>query len=182
MKATASRDTALKQLTIEHNEVLALIDALTEAEMTQPDTIEYGLYYDQELSFQDLLAHLITYEAYAVETIQAWKRGQKHAVIDAMLDPRAARRIHYAGIEDRRGQSLAQTLEEWETTQVNLMRAIEALSDADWTSPAPFASKTPIDLGGALEIILVAPPRPLYRHLPVHIPDSQAYLRKLRRA
>jgi hypothetical protein len=181
MKATASRETTLKQLAIEHDEVRALITALTEDEMTRPDTIEYGLFADQELSFQDLLAHLITYEAYAIETIEAWLRGQKHPVIDAMLSPSAARRIHYAGIEDRRGRSLAQILQEWETTQANLMVAIERLSDVDWTGPAPFPSATPIDLGGALEIILVAPPRPLYRHLPVHIPNADAYLRKLRR-
>jgi hypothetical protein len=31
-----------------------------------------------------------------------------------------------------------------------------------------------------LEEIIVTPPRPLYRHLPVHIPDSSEYIRSLR--
>jgi hypothetical protein len=89
-------------------------------------------------------------------------------------------RIHYSGIDDRRGRSLAEILDEWERTQVALMQMIEGLSEADWRTPAPYAANVPTDLGGILEVILVAPPRPVYRHLPVHIPDPQAYVRKLR--
>ena len=36
------------------------------------------------------------------------------------------------------------------------------------------------DLGGMIEDILVLPPRPMYRHLPVHIPDAARYIRSLR--
>ena len=34
--------------------------------------------------------------------------------------------------------------------------------------------------GGMIEGILVLPPRPMYRHLPVHIPDAARYVRSLR--
>jgi hypothetical protein len=180
MLATISRDTALKQLNIEHNAVRELINTLTDEEMTRPDTIEYGLYRDQQLSFKDLLAHLITYEAYAVEAVEAWQRREEHHAICAMQSESGGRRIHYGGIENRRGQSLEETLDEWEQTQSKLMATIRNLSDEDWRSTAPFSTPVPTDLGGVLEIILVAPPRPPYRHLPVHIPDTQAYVRALR--
>ncbi|MBZ0296613.1 MAG: DinB family protein [Anaerolineae bacterium] len=181
MLATTDRETALRLLDVEHEAVRALIDELTETEMLQPDTIRYGLYPDQKLSFKDLLAHLITYEAYAIEAISAWQQGEKHWIIDAMDSPLGSREVHYQGIECRREFSLATVLEEWDTTQTQLKAVIQGLSDAEWHAPAPFATPAPLDLGGMLEAILVAPPRPLYRHLPVHIPDSEVYIRTLRR-
>jgi hypothetical protein len=181
MLATISRAKALEQLTIEHGAVRELIDALSEEEMTRPDTIEYGLYPDQELSFKDLLAHLITYEVFTIEALDAWKRGEKHPVIEAMQSEEGGRRIHYEGIEKRRSLSLAQVLQLWESTQAQLIDVLRALTDEEWHSPAPFPTSTPLDRAGMIEIILVAPPRPPYRHLPVHIPDSAAYIRKLRK-
>ena len=180
MLATLSRETALKELDIEHAAVRALIDTLSEEEKLRPNTIRYGLYPDQKLSFKDLLAHLIIYEAYTLEAVDAWKRGEKHFAIEAMQNENSSRKIHYGGIEDRRGQSLAQTLDEWDQTQSALMAMIRKLTDVDWHQAAPFQTDTPLDLGGVLEIILVAPPRPPYRHLPVHIPNSEVYLRTMR--
>jgi hypothetical protein len=180
MLATISHDTAIEQLEVEHAAVRALIETLSDEEMTRPDTIEYGLYWDQELSFKDLLAHLITYEAYALEALAAWDRGNKHPVIDAMETEYGGRQIHFGGIELRRPLTLAQVLDEWESTQARLMQAIRGLTVTDWVASAPFPTSAPMDRGGMLEIILVAPPRPPYRHLPIHIPDTQAYIRKLR--
>ncbi|MBI1282166.1 MAG: hypothetical protein GC179_28830 [Anaerolineaceae bacterium] len=180
MLATLSREVALRELDIEHRAVRDLMNTLTDEEKTRPDTIRYGLYPDQKLSFKDLLAHLITYEAFSIEAVDAWKRGEKHFAIDAMQSESGGRKIHYAGIEDRRGQTLTETLDEWEQTQYALMAMIRKLGDDDWKQAAPFATDAPLDLGGVLEIILVAPPRPPYRHLPVHIPNSEAYIRALR--
>jgi hypothetical protein len=180
MLATISREVALRELDIEHQAVRDLINELTDEEKIRPDTIRYGLYPDQKLSFKDLLAHLITYEAYTIEAVDAWKRGEKHFAIDAMQSESGGRKIHYGGIEDRRKQSLTETLDEWEQTQYALMAMIRKLSDADWKTKAPFPTDEPLDLGGVLEIILVAPPRPPYRHLTVHIPDTNAYIRSLR--
>ena len=180
MLGTANRETALRQLDIEHNAIRDLINGLTDEEMTRPDTIEYGLYPDQECSFKDLLAHLITYEAYALEAVAAWQQGKKHWISDAMDSDEGSRRVHYGGIEDRRSQSLDTVLTEWEQTQVRLMETIRGLSDESWHSRAPYSTGAATDLSGMLEAILVAPPRPLYRHLPVHIPDAQAYIHSLR--
>jgi hypothetical protein len=180
MLAKINRETALKQLDIEHDAVRGLIDTLTEEEMTRPDTIEYGLYWDQHLSFKDLLAHLVTYEAFSIEAIDDWQNGTKHPVIDEMQSERGSREIHYAGIDNRGKLTLAEMLDEWERTQALLMEKLHGLSHEEWHQKAPFAYPVPLDLGGVLEIILVAPPRPPYRHLPVHIPDVPAYIRKLR--
>ncbi|MEZ4671812.1 MAG: DinB family protein [Anaerolineae bacterium] len=181
MLATIDRQTAIQQLNIEHAAVRELINTLTPEEMTYPDTIRYGLYWDQKLSFKDLLAHLITYEVYSVEAVKAWSQGQSHPVTNAMLSESGGRAIHYGGIEDRRHLSLEEVLAEWERSQSELMTTIHRLTDADWHARAPYPTDVSTDLGGILEIILVAPPRPPYRHLPVHIPDTQVYIASLRR-
>ncbi len=181
MLATIERDIAIRELDIEHAAVRGLIDTLTETEMTRPNTIRYGLYPDQKLSFKDLLAHLITYEAYTIQAVQAWEKGEEHFAVGAMQSEGSSRAIHYGGIEERQGQTLAETLNEWELTQEKLMTVIRGLNDAQWKEKAPYTTDEPTDLGGIIETILVAPPRPPYRHLPVHIPDTKAYVKKMRK-
>ncbi len=180
MRATVERAEALRLLQIEHQAVAALIDALSDEEMTRRDTIQYGMYYDQECSFKDLLAHLVCYELYTVEAIQEWRNGRAHWAIEAVKDPRRGREIHYGGIADRDHLSLREQLDEYRTVSAALEREIESMSDADWGSAPAFALNEATDLGGMIEGILVLPPRPLYRHLPVHVPDAAQYMRSLR--
>lgn len=182
MLATTNPDQAVELLDVEHEAVRALIQTLTAEEMTLPDTIRYGLYPDQKLSFKDLLAHLITYEAYSLEALDEWQQGRKHWISDAMQSASESRRVHFSGIEDRQHKSLDEILDEWETTQAQLKQKIQQLSTEDWRQPAPYPTAEPTDLGGMMEAILVAPPRPLYRHLPVHIPDTLAYIEAIRQA
>lgn len=180
MQATTDRETALRLLAVEHNAIRELIDELTDEEKTRPNTIRYGLYSDQRLSFKDLLAHLVTYEVYTLETIDQWQQGKKHPILDTLDTYEGGMRIHYGGIEQRAAIPLSGVVEEWDTTQASLHHTIRQLTDQEWRSPAPYPTDEPTDLGGVVEFILVQPPRPLYRHLPVHIPDSQAYIRALR--
>lgn len=182
MQASVQREEALQLLKVEHEAVDALIKALNDEEMLRPDTIEYGLYAGQECAFKDLLAHLVTYEVHALEALESWKRGEPHWIIETMNDPGRARDLHFGGIAQRADHSLAAVIDEYRGTAARLEAAIAALSDAEWREMAPFPTDEPTDLGGMLEVILVAPPRPMYRHLPVHIPDSAGYIRKLRRA
>lgn len=180
MRATVDRAEALRLLKIEHQAVAALIDELSDEEMTRRDTIQQGMYSDQKCSFKDLLAHLICYEVYTIEAIGEWRRGRSHWAIDALKYPRRGREIHYGGIADRAHLSLAEQLEEYRTVSEALEREIDAMSASDWRSAPSFATDQARDLGGMIEGIMVLPPRPLYRHLPVHIPDAAQYIRRLR--
>ena len=180
MLATVERGQALRLLQIEHRAVAALIDELTDEEMTRRDTIQYGMYYDQECSFKDLLAHLICYEVYALEAISEWRGGRAHWAIEAVKDARRGREIHYGGIAERAKRSLAQQLDEYRTVSQALEREIGGLSEADWRSAPSFAMTEATDLGGLVEGIMVLPPRPMYRHLPVHVPDAAQYIKSLR--
>lgn len=180
MRATVEREEALRLLRIEHQAVAALIDELTDEEMIRRDTIQHGMYYDQECSFKDLLAHLICYEVYTVEAIREWRNGLRHWAIDAVRDPRRGREIHYGGIADRAQLSLAEQLVEYRAVSNALEREIGAMSAADWRSAPAFPMAEATDLGGMIEGIMVLPPRPMYRHLPVHVPDVARYIKSLR--
>ena len=180
MRATVERAEALRLLKIEHQAVAALIDELSDEEMSRRDTIRNGLYYDQECSFKDLLAHLICYEVYTVEAMREWQAGRKHWAIDAVKDPRRGREIHYGGIAEREHLSLQEQLDEYRQVSTELESAIAGLSEAAWQTAAPYGAGAATDLGGMIEGILVLPPRPMYRHLPVHVPDAKGYIRSLR--
>ena len=180
MRATVEREEALRLLRIEHQAVAALIDELTDEEMTRRDTIQHGMYYDQECSFKDLLAHLICYEVYTVEAIGEWRNGRPHWAIEAVKDPRRGREIHYGGIADRAQLSLPEQLDEYRAVSEALEGEIGAMSNADWHAAPSFSMAEASDLGGMIEGIMVLPPRPLYRHLPVHVPDAARYVKSLR--
>lgn len=180
MLATVDPQTALRLLGVEHAAVREVIAVLTDEEMLYPDTIRYGLYPEQKLSFKDLLAHLITYEAYSLECVAEWRQGRKHPILDTLATAEGSRSVHFGGIAARADKSLAAVLDEWEQTQASLEQMFAKFNEEEWRSPAPYPTDEPTDLGGMLEEILVSPPRPMYRHLPVHVPDSQAYIASLR--
>lgn len=177
-----TRDTAWRELDIEHEAVSGLINALTDEQMTRPDTIEYGLYAGQELSFKDLLAHLICYEELTLAAYADWQAGRQHPCIEGFRTGRDDVRVHFEGIAVRRPHSLEQVLSDWERISTALVTTIHGMSDAEWVSPPPFDYPYSLDVSGLFELILCMPPRPPYRHLPVHIPDTDAYLRRLRNA
>ncbi len=182
MRATVTVSEALRLLRVEHQAVAALIAALTDEEMTRGDTIKHGLYADQRCSFKDLLAHLICYEAFTLAAITAWQGGRRHWVIDAVRDPVQSRDMHYGGIAERAGTSLAEQLDEYRAVSAALEAAIAGLSDEDWHESPKFQLPRDYDLGGMIESVMVTPPRPMYRHLPVHVPDTDHYIWRLRAA
>lgn len=182
MLASVDRTEALRLVKIEHAAVQAIIDELTDEEMTRPDTIRHGLYADQQCAFKDLLAHLICYEVYTVEAIDDWNMKAQHWVIDAMQDPREGQKIHYGGIADRAHLTLQEQLDEYQQVGTQFENKLAELTDAQWREEAFYPANTPTDLGGMIERIIVAPPRPMYRHLPVHVPDVERYIASLRRS
>ncbi|MCY4147677.1 MAG: hypothetical protein OXE95_13840 [Chloroflexi bacterium] len=182
MRATVTQNEALRLLRREHQAVYALIAELSHEEMTRGDTIRHGLYADQRCSFKDLLAHLICYEAFTLAAIADWQRGRQHWVIDAARDARQSRDIHYGGISERAGLSLREQLDEYRRVGTALEERIAALCEADWRSEPTFAMSRAYDLGGMIENVMVTPPRPMYRHLPVHVPDAADYIGSLRAA
>jgi hypothetical protein len=183
MLATVSLETACSLLDVEHQEVEALIKALTPEQMTRPDTIKHGLYWGQQWSFKDLLAHLTTYETLAVEAYRAWLNGERHWSLDAVETDEGAENIHNEGVASRRRLSLDEMILQWSQQKDILMDTLGNLNDSQWAVRAPFETtgQEPYDLGGMFEA-LIAPVtrRPIYRHLPVHIPDYTEYLRQLR--
>ena len=164
----------------EHAAVYTLIDTLTVDEMTRPNTIEHGLYWDQQYAFKDLLAHMNAYEVHAIAALNAWRNGEKAPIVDDIRT--RGLEVHYASSEDRKHLSLHEMIDLYTDTANALEIEYANFKQEEWEQPAPFSTPRPMNLGGMLETIVVAPPRPMYRHLPVHIPNTEAYIKRLRRA
>jgi hypothetical protein len=173
MRATTDSDTALHLLQQEHAETKAIIAELSDDEMTRPNTIRYGLYPDDVWSFRDLLAHMTAYEHHALNATDAFRQGEKHLILDRVVGD--GYRVHKESVSDYVGRSLAEMVAEYESNAEALESLVSEADDAQWREVAAFDANT--DFGGVIERILVLPPRPLYRHLPVHIPDMDAYIR-----
>lgn len=186
MRATVSPREALRILRDEeHAAVKSLIDTLTDAEMTYPDSIDHGLYYDQAYSFKDLLAHMNAYEVHAIDVYEAFEANYDLLPIVADVAYRP-REVHYASTADRDHLSLSEMIDLYISTASKLERIYANMPGELWNIPIPFPPPEPnltqiaVEFGRVLEGIIVAPPRPLYRHLPVHIPDVDRYVRRVR--
>jgi hypothetical protein len=183
MLASVSLENARTLLDQEHQDVEALLGQLTAEEMNRPDTIKHGLFWGQQWSFKDLLAHLTTYETLAVEAYQAWTQGERHWSLDKVETSEGSEEIHNDGVASRRDLTLDEMIQQWTNQKDILMNTLAALDETQWRSTALFATtaQEPYDLGGVFEAI-IAPVtrRPIYRHLPVHIPDYAEYLNQLR--
>lgn len=177
MRASLDPQTALRLLREEHAAVRELIDTLSADEMTRPDTVRYGLYPGQHYSFKDLLAHLHAYEVHALDALAAWRRGEKHSIVDRVRSQ--GRAVHFASTADYEHLSLDEMIAAYNDTADALETVYETMDADEWAQPAPYGDPH-TTLGGMLETIVVAPPRPMYRHLPVHIPDAARYVRRLR--
>ncbi len=178
MLASVTREEALALLRTEHAEIRRIIDALTDEQMVQPDTVRHGLYPGESYAFKDLLSHLCHYEQLALAMVDAWHIGEIHTESERVWTD--GYNVHMESSAKRAHYALDEMLNEWDETQAALEAAFDEMSDAEWRAVAPYPTDEPTDLGGVLEKIIVAPPRPLYRHLPVHIPDPAAYIKRLR--
>jgi hypothetical protein len=179
MLASVDRETALCILRDEeHAAVKDLIEALTDKEMTRPNTVKYGLYPGQAYAFKDLLAHMNAYEVWALDAHNAYLQGEKHTVVDGIWQ--RGRDLHFASSGERAHLSLEEMIDMYVSTAEALEQLFGGINDDEWAQPVSFNTASPTNLGGLLESIIVAPPRPLYRHLPVHIPDAAGYIAQLR--
>ncbi|MEL7236194.1 MAG: hypothetical protein AAGK74_16940, partial [Chloroflexota bacterium] len=136
-------------------------------------------------SFKDLLAHMNACEGHALEAYEAWEQHREIHPIVADVRYRA-RDVHYASTADRAHLSLPEMIDRYLSTAEKLEQLYANMSGQMWNMPYPMPQRNPNaepvmgDVGGMLESIVVAPPRPLYRHLPVHIPDSDRYINRVR--
>lgn len=178
---TPSRDEALATLADGQARVDQLLGHLSNAQLTRPATIGGG-----DWSAKDLIGHLATWEALALQTIQEWQRheipwverdeGVFSAPATGKIDAYNAR-----AVVEKEGQDMAEVRAEAERVHRDLIAAIDSVGDQEWAKTAfyPTPNGRRRKLATLVGSVLGAPQRP-FGHAFAHLPDLEAYVAKVR--
>jgi hypothetical protein len=109
----------------------AAIDGLGERALAEPNVV--GAW-----SIVEILGHVTAWEQLALRHIEQWPHGDPLP----MGGGSTVDDYNAAEVERRRGWSLAQVRAEHHATRQRLRTAIEALSDADWSSARAVGDRT----------------------------------------
>lgn len=178
--ATPTRSEALATLREGQSVVDGLLQGLSEADVNRPATIGGG-----DWSAKDLIGHIASWEGLALRSLQEWQRrevpwaespeGPLSAPATGKVDA-----FNALAVAEQGGLSLETVRTAARDTHGELIAAIEALTDQEWTAVAFY--QTPNDrrrrLVTLLGTITAAPQRP-FGHAFAHVPDLEAFVRSV---
>ena len=169
--APPTRRAALTILTRGRAGTDELIEQIPRSKLTTP-----GL-GGGEWSAKDLIGHLASWEAFALDALAAWEAGER-APIDDLQFTVSTSRINRANVERKGSWSVARVRRDAEGTHRELLDAIESLSDGRWRRPVSPRGRKPLGvrLGGIL-----GGPAGLFRHDEAHYPSVRSFLADLER-
>jgi hypothetical protein len=149
----------------------ALLDQLSEKELTAPATIGGG-----DWSAKDLIVHIRAWEAFALDAVREWRRGERPMIEDTFAGPTKVDELNAMVFEQQRDRSLDDVRREAELTHRSLVDEIERMSDEEWMAKAPYPTDKRRRLCELVGSVLGAPQRP-FGHAFAHLPDLQAYVK-----
>jgi hypothetical protein len=169
-----SRDDAVRLLEEQHAELSALFAELDEDAFVRRGTIGGG-----DWSAKDLAAHVGIWEAFAVEAMDAFGRGERPAFEDRFTDPGGGDRVNDEGVRRFLDTPASDVLARFEDLHRRVIAAIGSTSDEAWTADYPF---DPDDetLGDRIGSLLGSDDGG-FRHDSAHLPDLRAYVDAARR-
>jgi DinB superfamily len=161
-----SRRSALRILEDGHRQVRDLIAQLPPRARTTP-----GL-GGGDWSPKDLIGHLETWEAFALDALHAWDEGHGPA-FERELWSRGTNAINREAHERKHRWSFPETVRRADATHAELIGRIEAMSDARWRRPGTARGRKPVGerLGGIL-----GGPRGQFRHADAHLKDLRPFV------
>jgi hypothetical protein len=169
-----SRDDAVRLLEEQHAELAALFAELDEDAFVRRGTIGGG-----DWSAKDLAAHMGIWEAFAVEAMDAFGRGERPAFEDRFADPGGGDRVNDEGVRRFLDTPASDVLARFEDLHRRVIAAIGSTSDEAWTADYPF---DPDDetLGDRIGSLLGSDDGG-FTHDSAHLPDLRAYVDAARR-
>jgi hypothetical protein len=166
------RERALETVAEGDRSVEALTAGLTDDELERPATIGGG-----DWSAKDLLGHLTQWEEFALETIDAWRRGEAPFV---HATPKGVDELNAAAVAAKADRSPQDIRTQARQVHDRLLAVMRGISDEEWRSPAPFDAGDGRTLSAFLGGVLGAPQRP-FGHAYAHLADLEAYARSVPR-
>jgi hypothetical protein len=162
------RDEAVRLLEEQHAELAALLSALDEEGFVRRGTIGGGW------SAKDLAAHMGVWEELALQTVDAFGRGERPALEDRFGELGAGDRVNAEGVERFLDTPAADVLARFEDLHRRVVSRIGATSDDTWAAAYPF---DPDDdtLGHRIGSLLGSEAGG-FTHAAAHLPDLRAYV------
>jgi hypothetical protein len=157
-----TRAEALAILEERDKQLQALLAELPEDALTAPGTIGGG-----EWSARDLIGHLAFWEELALRELEAWRAGTRSAPWDVDV-------LNAENQERSRDMPLHEVRRRYATAHLALLRAIEAMPDAEWAESRAHGGGE-ISLGDALGRV-TGGPRSAFDHADAHLPDLQTFV------
>jgi DinB superfamily len=164
-----TRDDAVRLLEEQHAELAALFAELDEDAFVRRGTIGGG-----DWSAKDLAAHMGIWEAFAVQAMDAFGRGERPAFEDRFTDPGGGERVNDEGVRRFVDTPAPDVLARFEDLHRRVTAAIGSTSDEAWTADYPF---DPDDetLGDRIGSLLGSDDGG-FTHASAHLPDLRAYV------
>jgi hypothetical protein len=161
-----ARDQALAILDEGERAVEALTAGLADDELVRPATIGGG-----DWSAKDLIGHLTQWEEFALEAIDAWRRGEAPFV---QATPKGVDELNADAVAAKAHRSPQDVRAEAREVHGRLVEAIRGISEEEWRSPPPFRTRDRRPLSAILGGVLGAPQRP-FGHAYAHLADLEAF-------
>jgi hypothetical protein len=168
-----TRDDAVRLLEEQHAELAALFAELDEDAFVRRGTIGGGW------SAKDLAAHMGIWEAFAVEAMDAFGRGERPAFEDRFTDPGGGDRVNEEGVRRFLDTPASDVLWRFDDLHRRVVSAIGATNDEGWTADYPYdpEDRTLGDRVGSL----LGSEAGGFTHASAHLPDLRAYVDATRR-
>jgi DinB superfamily len=164
-----TRDDAVRLLEEQHAELAALF-----AELDEDAFVRRGTIGGSDWSAKDLAAHMGVWEAFAVEAMDAFGRGERPAFEDRFTDPGGGDRVNDEGVRRFLDTPAPDVLERFDDLHRRVVSAIGATSDEGWTADYPYdpEDRTLGDRVGSL----LGSEAGGFTHATAHLPDLRAYV------
>lgn len=164
-----------------HARVGELLSGLNDDQIERPATIGGG-----DWSAKDLIAHLATWERFAVETIREWRRGEEPWIERAAFSAPATGKVDALNarfVEENRARSLVEVRAEADRIHAELVELVRSMPDDEWNSRAFYETSMGRRnrLSTLIGSLLGAPGRP-FGHAFAHLADLEAYAASARRS
>lgn len=166
-----AREQALATVDEGNRAVEALTAGLADDELARPATIGGG-----EWSAKDLLGHITQWEEFALEAIDAWRRGEAPFV---EATPKGVDELNAAAVAAKADRPPEDIRTEAREVHERLVAAMRGISDDEWRSAPPFDAGDRRTLSEFLGGVLGAPKRP-FGHVDAHLADLEAFARSAR--
>jgi len=167
-----TRDEAIAILEEGHRALGELFARLPDEAFARRGTIGSG----GEWSAKDLAAHIGVWEELAVETIDAFGRGERPAVEDWFEESGAADRVNDENVERFRNAAPVEVRARFEDLHAPVVAAIGSTPDEMWSGAYPYGGDDPT-LGDRVGSLLGAEDG-RFRHALAHLADLRAYVER----